>query len=126
MAWETFTGRNKRAPKPPSVTFTRVGMISISSGILSRVPKDYRHALLMIDKDKHLMGIKFVKRGDPHAYPLIMSPRDNHAIISGQGFLKTYGIFPTETKKYPATFDEQNIVAIIELEPKVSKKEKSA
>ena len=61
------------------------------------------------------MGMKFVKQNDPDAYPVKLSPSNSHGSVAGISFLKSYNIFPKETAKYPAVFDEKEKMLTVDL-----------
>jgi hypothetical protein len=116
MAWETFKGRSRRVPGEPAITLSKAGNIGINVAILrSPIVKDAKYALFMFDRDKKLLGFKFIKERVPEAYPLKLTPRDNHGMLAATAMLKTYDIFPKETKSYLAKFDDHNKIWFIDL-----------
>ena len=116
MAWETFKGRSRRVPGEPAITIGKTGMIGINATIVKTImAKDTKYALFMFDRDKNLFGLKFIKERLPESYPITLSPRDNHGMLAGTALLKTYDIFPKETKSYLAKFDEHNKIWFIDL-----------
>lgn len=123
MAWETFKGRNRRAPGELAVTLGKTGSIGLNATVVKHIG-DYRFVLLMFDAEKKLMGMKFMKQRDPHSYPVKTTAKDNHGMVSGVSFMKTYGIFPSKTKSYPAKFDEHNKMLIIDLNTEQEEKQK--
>jgi hypothetical protein len=111
MAWETFKGRNRRAPGEPSVTLSKTGIIGINSTVIKTIGEN-RFVTLMFDRDKHRIGMKFSKQGDANTYPVITTPQDNHGVVAGVAFLKYNNIFPTVTKNYSAAFEDNGILVI--------------
>jgi len=68
------------------------------------------------------MGIKFLKSSDADAYPVKCTKNMGHGTIAGVSFLKTYGIFPDDTKAYPATFDDNNKLLVVDISGEESTK----
>lgn len=70
----------------------------------------------MFDRDKNLLGVKFIKEKVPEAYPLKLTPRENYGMLAGTAMLKTYNIFPKGNgKSYTAKFDDQHKIWYIDL-----------
>ena len=44
-----------------------------------------------------------------------LSPSNSHGSVAGISFLKSYNIFPKETAKYPAVFDEKEKMLTVDL-----------
>jgi hypothetical protein len=115
MAWETFKRSRRPSPKDPMVTLSKSGMIGLNSAVTRSIIGDNRFAHLLFDRDRHLIGIKFLKNNDADAYPVKCSNNMGHGTIAGVSFLKTYGIFPDDTKAYPATFDDNSKILVVDV-----------
>jgi hypothetical protein len=115
MAWEMFKRRTRPSPKDPMVTLSKSGMIGLNAAITRNVLGDNRFAHLLFDKEKHLIGIKFLKTSDQDAYPVKCTKTMSHGTIAGVSFLKTYRIFPSETTAYRATFDDSGKILIVDI-----------
>jgi hypothetical protein len=61
------------------------------------------------------MGLKFIKQNDPDAYPVKLTASKSHGSLSGTSFLKTYKLFPTETIKYAAIYNEKEKILTVDL-----------
>lgn len=115
MAWELFKRRTRPSPKDPMVTLSGSGTFGLNAAVTRNILGDNKFAHLLFDKEKHLIGIQFLKQGDPDAYPVKCTKSRSHATISGVSFLKTYGAFPSETRAYPARFDDANKVLVVDI-----------
>lgn len=115
MAFELFKRRTRPSPKEPMVSLSKSGMIGLNAAVTRNILGDNKFAHLFFDKDKHLIGIKFLKNSDPDAYPVKCTKNMSHGSIAGVSFLKTYGIFPDDTKAYPATFDDNNKILVVDV-----------
>src|SRR5579863_844846 len=98
MAWEKFQRRMRPSPKDPTVTIGISGQIGLNVAITRNIMGENRYAVLFFDRGKSLVGIKFLKENEPDAYPVKLSKNLSHGAITGTAFLKTYGIYPTETR----------------------------
>lgn len=113
--WETFQRTKKSSSKDPTVTLGKGGVIGLNVAVCRNIVSDNRFAYLLFDKDRGFMGIKFTKKEDPDAYPVKITESRGHASLTGVSFLKTYDIYPAETKVYPATFDEKDKILVVDL-----------
>jgi hypothetical protein len=113
--WEQFKRTSKPSPKDPTVTLSSSGLIGLNTAVAKNIVGDLRYALLFFDKERQLMGIRFIKSNDPDAYPVKLTPSKSHGSLAGMSFLKTYKIFPTETTKYAATYNEKEKILAVDL-----------
>jgi hypothetical protein len=97
------------------VTLSSSGQIGLNAAVTRNILGDNKFAHLLFDKEKHLIGIKFLKQGDPDSYPVKYTKSKSHASITGVSFLKTYEVFPSETRAYPATFDESSKILLVDI-----------
>ncbi len=111
--WEIFKRRTRPSPKDPTVTLSRSGMIGLNAAVVRNLIGDHRFAHMLFDKEKSLVGIKFLKHPDADAYPITVVPSKSHGSISGVGFMKTYRIMPNATRAYPAKFDQETKTLVI-------------
>ncbi len=126
MAWETFKRRMKPSPKEPTVTLSKSGLIGLNAAVARNLIGEHLFAHLLFDRDRHLLGIKFIKHNDPDAYPVKVTKSRSHGAITGVSFMKAYKIYPTQTTSYPATYDERDKMLVVDLSNAVgvrSKKE---
>jgi hypothetical protein len=61
------------------------------------------------------MGIKFIKQNDPDSYPVKLTASKSHGSLAGMSFLRTYKIFPIETTKYAAIYNEKEKILAVDL-----------
>ena len=122
MAWETFRRRNKPSPKEPMVSLSKTGIIGLNAAVTRNLIGENRFAHLLFDREKGLIGIKFIRDGDLDAYPVKCTKNMSHGSIAGVSFLKTYGVFPDETTAYPANFDESNKILVVDVSGKKNEK----
>jgi len=115
MAFELFKRRTRPSPKDPMVTLSGNGMIGLNAAVTRNIIGDNRFAHLFFDRENQLIGIKFFKNNDQDAYPVKCSKSMSHGTIAGVSFLKTYGIFPDETKAYAATFDAHDKILVVDI-----------
>jgi hypothetical protein len=115
MAWEAFKGRSRRPPGEPAITLGRTGSIGINAGLIQKGVKDYKFGLFMFDRDRKLLGVKFIKERQPESYPIKLTQKNNHGTLAGTALMKAYGIFPKETKSYAAKYDEHNKIWYVDL-----------
>jgi hypothetical protein len=115
MAFETFRRRFRPSPKEPTVTLSTTGTIGLNTRVAKTLIGDSGHALLLFDREKSLMGIKFINKTEPDSYPVKKSASGTHASLSGVAFMKNYGIYPEKTAVYAATFDPDSKLLTIDL-----------
>ena len=120
MAFETFRRRTRPSPKDPMVTLSRHGMIGLNAAVVRNLIGEHKFAHLLFDREKSLVGIKLLKQADSDAYPMQVSHSKSHGSISGIGFLKTYKLIPTETKAYPARFNQETKMLIIDISESIT------
>jgi hypothetical protein len=118
--WETFKRTQRRTTGDMAVTFGKNGIIGLNSVIVRTLKVNGKHAHMLFDRDKKLVGIRIVSQKTPDTYPLKSDSRDSHASISGTSFLKTYNIYPDVTISFPATYDEASKTIVFDVSDLVS------
>lgn len=113
--WESFKRKMRPSPKEPTVTLSTSGSMGLNTAVINNILGDSRHAHLLFDRDKQLIGIKFSKQSNADSYPVQVTKTKSHGSIAGTAFMKTYKIFPKETANYDAVFDEQSKMLIVDL-----------
>jgi hypothetical protein len=113
--WETFKRKMRSSPKDPTVTLSTTGSLGLNTAVVRNVLGEAKYAHLLFDRDKRLIGIKFIKQSDADAYPVQVTKSKSHGSIAGVAFMKTYKIFPTETTSYSASFDDQSKMLIVDI-----------
>ncbi len=116
--WETFKRRSRPSPKEPMVSLSKSGMIGLNAAVTRNIIGDNQFAHLLFDKERHLIGIKFLKQKDMDSYPVKCTRNKSHGSIAGVSFLKTYKVFPSETTAYPATYDDNTKILVIDVSEK--------
>lgn len=116
--WETFKRRSRPSPKEPMVSLSKTGMIGLNAAVTRNIIGDNQFAHLLFDNERHLIGIKFLKQRDMDAYPVKCTRNKSHGSIAGVSFLKTYKVFPSETTAYPATYDDNTKILVIDVSEK--------
>jgi len=114
------------SPKQPTITLGGGGLIGLNAAVTRNILGESKFALLLFDKEKSLVGIKLLRRNEPDAYPIKVAKSRSHAALTGTAFMKTYGIYPTETRYYQASFDERSGILFADISgtreaPKVAK-----
>jgi hypothetical protein len=122
MGFELFKRRTRPSTKEPTVSLSKSGMIGLNAAVTRNIIGDNRFAHLLFDGDKHLIGIRFLKNSDPDAYPIKCTKNLSHGSIAGVSFLKTYNIFPDDTKAYPAIYDEAGKILVVDVSRKEAEK----
>jgi hypothetical protein len=118
MPWELYKRQTRPSPKDPMVTLSKLGLINLNSAVTRNIVGEHKFAHLLFDREKHLIGIQFLKQRDADAYPIRLTKSRSNGSIAGVSFLKTYNIYPSETKAYNASFDETNKVLVVDLSDK--------
>src|SRR5438477_7589390 len=115
MSWEAFRGRMKKVVDQPTVTLSKMGTIALNAFVVRKILGDMRFAMLMFDREKRFMGIKFLKQNEADAYPVRVTDNDSHGQISGVAFMRSYDIYPEKTTNLPARYDEQHKMLVVDV-----------
>ena len=117
MGWETFKRGTRPAPGEPAISIAPPGRIGLNVAVVKNIilPNKFKFALLMYDRERRLIGIKFTKQSNPDAYPLMVSARGSSSTLAGTAFVKTFGIPYDKTTKYRAKYDDKTQTLIADL-----------
>lgn len=115
MSWEAFKRTQRRTTGDMAVTFGKNGIIGLNSVIVRTLKVNGKHAQLLFDRDRNLVGIKIVSQKTADTYPLKSDSRDSHASLSGTSFLKNYNLYPSSTISFSATYDETTKTIVIDV-----------
>ena len=115
MPWETFKRRMRPSPKDPSITMGPSGQIGLNVAFTRNLMGENKFAILLFDREKGMMGIRFIRNNDPDAYPVKLSKNLGHGSVTGTAFLKTYDIYPTETKAFRASWDDREKMLVADV-----------
>src|ERR1700752_1100262 len=115
MAWEIFS-RKVRRSGTPSVTFNKLGRISLNKTATSVLEKDaVEFVLLLWDPSKRQGGIRPITKKDQRAYRLAYGKNGNGAGFSAKTFLDHIGYDYAESRSTPVRWDEGESMFIAEV-----------
>lgn len=97
------------------VTLSTSGQFGLNSAVVRNILGTAKFALLLFDKERSLVGIRFLNANEPDAYPVKLAPNKGHGSITGMAFMKVYDIMPTETRSYPASYDDKSKILTVDL-----------
>lgn len=113
MAFERFlhAGRGHK----PKISLRSNGQIGFNMAAIEKFSlRKYGYAVLFYDKQRRLIAIKPTSDKDEDG-AVRMQIRPTNASISGKSFLDYYEIDHSKTDKYPAVFDDESNMIIIDL-----------
>jgi len=120
--FEAFKRTQRRTTGEMGVTFGKNGIIGLNATICRTLKVDGKHAQLLFDRDRNLVGIKIVPQKTGDTYPLKTGSRGSHASLSGTSFLKNYKLYPEKTIAFTATYDESTKTIIFDVSELVARK----
>jgi len=92
------------------------GSIGLNGGAVSKFNLDkYDYAVLFFDKDRKLIGIQPTRNENEEGAHKLNRGKTG-AWISARRFLDYNEIVPTETKRFDATWDEQEKMIVVPIE----------
>lgn len=109
MGFETFTQRTARTESEPSITIQKRGVISMNKPayVLLGEPKAVE---LLYDAEKKVVGLRAATPRKAYSYKV--RPVGSSFCVTGQAFVKYYGISTDAAKRYPAQLYEQDVVGV--------------
>ncbi len=112
MAFERFEKKGGRH-SDPRVSISAAGQISLNRSTIDKYFSKIRFVHLYFDKDKSVIGIKAANKEADNAFKLTSNEIQSNSSISGNSFLKHYGIDYKTTKQYvPAWNDKEEMLII--------------
>lgn len=106
MAWEIFTRKTRRSGAP-AITFNKLGRLSLNKSATAILEKNaVEYVLLLWDASKHQIGVRPITKRDARAYTLSYGKKGNGAGFSAKTFMDHIGYDYTESRSYPAKWDE--------------------
>jgi len=106
MAWEIFSRKVRRIGSP-SVTFNKLGRISLNKAATAVLERDaVEFVLVLWDPAKLQVGIRPITKKDQRAYRLAYGKKGNGAGFSAKTFLDHIGYDNSESRSTPLRWDE--------------------
>jgi hypothetical protein len=111
MAYEIFTRKRSRI-STPAVSISSTGRIGLNQGSSAIFQKNaIQFVLLLWDADEHRMALRAIVKKDARAYGV--SYAKSCAMFSAKTFFEHIGYQMTETRSFPAMWNEtENILEI--------------
>lgn len=107
-SFEEFTGRGSTVPsEQPRVTLQRNGKIGLNQAALRALGQPGA-VVLLFDSTTHSVGLRATTKSLPHAYPVLKHA--GAATVTAIAFAKHYSIDLSETRSFPATFEDGVLV----------------
>ena len=115
MAWEIFT-RKVRRSAGPSITFNKLGRIALNKTATTILEKEAVESVLLLwDSAKRQLGVRPITKKDQRSYRLAYGKRGNGAGFSAKTFMDYIGYDYSESRSYPAKWDEAESMFIAEI-----------
>lgn len=115
MSFEIFS-RKIQWKGNPAATLSRIGRFALNKAATVKFEKDaVENVLLLWDKDRRMIGVRPITKKDTRAYRLHYGKKGNGCGFSAKTFFHYIGYDYTETKTFPATWDEQDMALLIEV-----------
>ena len=114
MAFERFEKKGGRH-SDPRVSISAAGQISLNRSTTDKYLSKIKFVHLYFDKDKSVIGIKAADKEADNAFKLTSNEIQSNSSISGNSFLKHYGIDYKTTKQYVPVWSDKEEMLIIKL-----------
>lgn len=115
MPWEIFTRKVRRSGSP-AITFNKLGRIALNKTATAVLEKEaIEFVLLLWDADRRLVGVRPITKKDHRAYRLAYGQKGNGAGFSAKTFMDYIGYDQSETRSFPAQWNESDSTFTVEL-----------
>lgn len=115
MPWEIFTRKVRRSGSP-SITFNKLGRLAFNKSATAILERDaVEYVLLMWDAAKRQLGVRPITKKDSRAYTLAYGKKGNGAGFSAKTFMDYVGYDFSESRSFPARWDESESMFIAEI-----------
>lgn len=122
MPFEIFT-RKVQYKGEPSVSLTKLGRFAFNKAATEHFEKNAIEFLLLLwDKERRLIGVRPISKKDTRSYQLRTGKKGNGSGFSASTFLDHIGLDYSETRTFPAQWDEHEAMFIIEVPKEYLKK----
>ena len=115
MTFEEFVPKKAPPAREPMISILKQGSFGINGSAVERYFKDAEYVVLLYDKEAKRIGIRPIKDATSNSYPLRRAKKGNTVQITGQKFLRHYGIEHPETKRYPCEWLEKEKLVVVQL-----------
>lgn len=113
MPYEVFT-RKKTRTTTPSVSFSTLARVGLNQAATEIMKKNaVERVLLLWDNDHHRMAVRPITKKDPRAY--MLSSAKSSTMFSAKAFLEYIGYDFSETRSFPADWNEEEGLLEIEI-----------
>jgi hypothetical protein len=116
MSYEIFN-RKVQYRGTMAIALTKMGQLSFNKGASNFLQeRSVGNVILLWDKEKRKIGIRPITEKDPRSYNIHWNKRGDGAGFSVATFLKYIEYDASETRTFPARWDEQQLMFEIEVQ----------
>lgn len=115
MGYEIFN-RKVQYRGAPAISFTSLGRFAFNKAATMQLEKAaVENVLLLWDKENRRIGVRPITKKDDRAYKIHWNKRGDGAGFSAATFLKHIEYNASETRTFPARWDEEQLIFEIEV-----------
>jgi hypothetical protein len=123
MSFEIFN-RKVQWSGEPAITLNKLGRISFNKTASLKLQQEAVESVLLLwDEEKRLIGVRPITKKDNRAYRISWSTRGDGCGFSSSTFLKYIGYNMSESRSFPAQWDEREQIFKIEVPQEYLKKD---
>ena len=117
LKWEKIEPKpRQRIYGEPFISILKSGKISINKAATEKYLGDVRFVELFLERERKLLGIRPVAGGDIFsAFKLAHNKKWGSSMISARSILQELGILRDQTIRYPAYWDAEEGMLVVEL-----------